>query len=72
VDTAIKRWGMELEGPILGEEYDQVVDELQARIPMGRIRRPGDVASLVAFLASDEADFVTGQAYRLTGGRELS
>lgn len=72
VDTAMKRWGMELEGLILGKGYDQVVEELVARIPVGRIGRPGDVASLVAFLASDEADFITGQAYQLTGGRELS
>jgi NAD(P)-dependent dehydrogenase (short-subunit alcohol dehydrogenase family) len=72
VDTAMKRWGMELEGLVLGKAYDEVVDDLVAKIPLGRIGTPGDVANLVAFLASDEADFITGQAYNLTGGRELT
>lgn len=72
VDTAMKRWGMELEGLVLGKAYDEVVDDLVAKIPLGRIGTPEDVANLVAFLASDEADFITGQAYNLTGGRELA
>lgn len=72
VDTAMKRWGMELEGLVLGRTYDEVVDELVAKIPVGRIGVSEDVANLVAFLASDEADFITGQAYNLTGGRELT
>jgi NAD(P)-dependent dehydrogenase (short-subunit alcohol dehydrogenase family) len=72
VDTAMKRWGMELEGLVMGKAYDEVVDELVARIPVGRIGASEDVANLVAFLASDEASFITGQAYNLTGGRELT
>jgi NAD(P)-dependent dehydrogenase (short-subunit alcohol dehydrogenase family) len=72
VDTAMKRWGMELEGLVLGKDYDQVVDEWIAKIPVGRLGVSDDVANLVAFLASDQADFITGQAYNLTGGRELS
>ncbi len=37
--------------------------------PLGRIAEPEDVANLVAFLASDEANFITGQAYNVNGGR---
>lgn len=40
-----------------------------ARIPMGRMGRPEEVASLVRFLVSDEASFVTGACYDLSGGR---
>ena len=36
--------------------------------PLGRIAEPQDVANVVAFLASDEASFVTGQAYNVNGG----
>jgi len=49
-----------------------VVNNLTNRIPAGRLGLPDDVAKLVGFLASDEAAFITGQAYNLTGGRELS
>ena len=40
-------------------------------IPLGRIGYPEDVAKLVAFLASDEADYMTGQAVNITGGQEM-
>jgi 2-keto-3-deoxy-L-fuconate dehydrogenase len=39
-----------------------------ARQPMGRLARPEEIAPLVVFLASDEARFVTGQAYAADGG----
>ncbi len=37
-------------------------------IPLGRLARPEDIANMVAFLASDEAAYVTGQAVNVTGG----
>ena len=39
-----------------------------ARQPMGRIGRPEEIASLAVYLASDEAQFVTGQAISIDGG----
>jgi NAD(P)-dependent dehydrogenase (short-subunit alcohol dehydrogenase family) len=38
--------------------------------PLGRIENPEDVAGLVTFLASDDAEFMTGQAINVTGGIE--
>lgn len=72
VDTALKRWGLELETLVTGQPYEEVVAAAVARIPLARLATPEDVAQLVAFLASDEAIFITGQAYNITGGRELT
>lgn len=41
-------------------------------IPLGRLGLPNDVARLVAYLASDEADYMTGQTVNITGGLWLS
>jgi len=43
-----------------------------ATIPLGRIETPEDVASLYAFLASDEASYITGQTYNVCGGLQLN
>ena len=71
VDTALKQWGLQLEAMVTGLPYEEVMAAAVAKVPLGRFAVPEDVAHLAAFLASDEASFITGQAYKLTGGREL-
>jgi len=44
---------------------------LTSKIPLGRLGRPEEVAAVVKFLASDEASFVTGQCYDISGGRSV-
>jgi 3-oxoacyl-[acyl-carrier protein] reductase len=46
-------------------------DEWAARIPLGRLGTPADVASAVAFLASDEAAYITGHVLAVNGGMYL-
>jgi meso-butanediol dehydrogenase/(S,S)-butanediol dehydrogenase/diacetyl reductase len=45
-----------------------IVDEYATLIPMGRIGRPEEIAAVVAFLASDDASYVTGAAIVVDGG----
>jgi len=71
IDTDFKRWGLQLESMVRGQEYEAVVQAAIAQIPVGRLGTPGDVAAMVAFLCSEDADFITGQAINITGGREL-
>lgn len=42
--------------------------ELAAKFPSGRVGEPGDAARLVAFLAGDEAAWITGQVIHSEGG----
>jgi NAD(P)-dependent dehydrogenase (short-subunit alcohol dehydrogenase family) len=49
-----------------------VLAKLVARIPAGRIGTPDDVAGIVAFLASPDADYITGQVIYACGGRTLA
>ena len=42
--------------------------DLKKMIPAGRFGRPEEVASLVGFLASDEAGYITGEVVSINGG----
>ena len=47
---------------------EQIKQELLPRFPPGRIGLPEDAARLIAFLASDEASWITGQVLHSRGG----
>ena len=55
--------------PILDGLPKETVDYMVSKIPMGRVGKPEEVASLVHFLASPEASFTTAQTYDISGGR---
>ncbi len=50
---------------IIGSDW---ASETTARTPLGRIGRPDDIAPVVAFVASDEARWITGQLISVSGG----
>ncbi len=60
-----------IETPMLGDMTQEHVDYMTSRIPLGRLGRPEEVASLVAFLASEELGFATGAVFDLSGGRAV-
>ena len=47
------------------------LEEMAARIPLRRIGQAADTAAMCAFLASDEASFITGEAINVSGGEEM-
>ncbi|MDE0484146.1 MAG: SDR family NAD(P)-dependent oxidoreductase [Candidatus Poribacteria bacterium] len=55
--------------PIMDGMAQSTIDYMVGKIPLGRIGKPEEVAAVVNFLASDEASFVTGQCYDVSGGR---
>ncbi|HEX2438789.1 MAG TPA: SDR family NAD(P)-dependent oxidoreductase [Methylomirabilota bacterium] len=54
---------------LLQQMTQATVDMLVAKIPMGRVGTPAEVAALVAWLASEECTFTTGAVHDLSGGR---
>jgi 2-hydroxycyclohexanecarboxyl-CoA dehydrogenase len=62
-DTALLR-------SFMGEgEYGQkIYDGLVRSIPLKRLGKPDDIAGIVAFLSSDDANFITGQVLSVSGG----
>lgn len=50
------------------DRKDEVRAQLHARQPVGRMGRPEEIAAAALYLASDEAEFVTGSAFVIDGG----
>jgi len=55
-----------------GEAGKKVYDALVRAIPMKRVGQPDDIPGIVAFLASDEAGFITGQVISVSGGLTMA
>ena len=56
----------------MGGDNPKLRDALTKAIPLRRLAQPSDLANVVAFLASDEASYVTGQTVSVSGGLTMS
>ena len=62
-----------LEGSgLTSEEMRRMMEAFTARIPLGRMGMPDDIAKVAAFLASEDADYITGETIIVDGGMLLS
>ena len=75
VDTERVDFAASVQAPddVSTEEYRaMLVADRASRAPMGRIAQTGDIASLAAFLASSESDYMTGLSISVSGGLEMN
>jgi 3-oxoacyl-[acyl-carrier protein] reductase len=51
-----------------GKTPEQVIEEMAARVPVGRLAMPEEIAAVIVFLCSEKASNVTGAAWSADGG----
>jgi NAD(P)-dependent dehydrogenase (short-subunit alcohol dehydrogenase family) len=72
VDTDLIRQSVAQSAKIKGMAPEDFLQEFFINpTPLGRIAQPVDIARAVIFLASDEAEFITGSTLNVSGGREM-
>ena len=54
-----------------GQDTPEIRKKFLATIPLGRFSTPLDIANAALFLASDEAEFITGVVFEVDGGRTV-
>jgi NAD(P)-dependent dehydrogenase (short-subunit alcohol dehydrogenase family) len=62
------REALKLEAQKRGQSEDEVLAQLQAKVPLKRFAAPEDVANLALFLASNKASYITGAVVPMDGG----
>ncbi len=70
IDTPLLR-GAEMGLNLTDEQFTEATKRALPTIPLGRVGYPADVAKVITFLASDDADYMTGQAINISGGQEM-
>jgi 3-oxoacyl-[acyl-carrier protein] reductase len=57
--------------PILNKMPEKVLQDMAGKVPLGRLGQPEEIASVFAFLASDEASYINGAVISVDGGMTL-
>jgi meso-butanediol dehydrogenase/(S,S)-butanediol dehydrogenase/diacetyl reductase len=70
VTTGLGAWQNDFMRKARGQTMEEYMAVMRARIPLGRSGLPKDTANAVAFLCSEQADYITGEAMNVSGGEE--
>lgn len=70
ITTGLGNWQNKFFSEKLGLDYDTYLKAIVDKNPLGRTGQVDDIAKAVAFLCSDEASYITGEAMNVSGGEE--
>jgi NAD(P)-dependent dehydrogenase (short-subunit alcohol dehydrogenase family) len=70
ITTGLGDWQNKFFSEKLGLDYDTYLQAIVDKNPLGRTGQVNDIAKAVAFLCSDEASYITGEAMNVSGGEE--
>ena len=70
ITTGLGAWQNDFMSKAQGKSLDRYMSDMRERIPLGRTGSVEDIASVCAFLCSDEAEYVTAEAVNVSGGEE--
>ncbi|WP_448212049.1 SDR family NAD(P)-dependent oxidoreductase [Colwellia sp. MEBiC06753] len=70
VTTGLGAWQNSHFSEVTGKGHDKYMQDMRARIPLGRPGLQEDVAKACAFLCSEQAAYITGEAMNVSGGEE--
>ncbi len=68
VDTELQRGCERMEAEAKGKTWQEIRDYYSAKIPLGYLATPAEIGKVAVFLASSDADYMTGQAVNVCGG----
>jgi meso-butanediol dehydrogenase/(S,S)-butanediol dehydrogenase/diacetyl reductase len=71
ITTGLGDWQNKFFAEKTGKTYEQYMTDMKSRIPLGRAGLTTDIAKACAFLASDQAEYITGEAMNVSGGEEM-
>jgi NAD(P)-dependent dehydrogenase (short-subunit alcohol dehydrogenase family) len=70
ITTGLGHWQNQFFSEVMGLDYETYLQGIKQKNPLGRTGEVNDIAQAVAFLASNQAAYITGEALNVSGGEE--